>query len=87
MGNLINAEEEIRKNSRSEQYPGYVPGSYTLCYIEGGKTTAVARGVCAFELAEDGVYYSNGSYVLKIDKEGKSEKICRADGVSHILAD
>ena len=84
MGNLIDAERELKRNSEhGEEYPGYVPREYELCRMNNGKTDVMARGICAYALRGGDVYCSNGSYVLKLG-DGKPEKICKADNVTAI---
>ena len=86
MGNLINAEEEMKKNrEKGDAFPGYVPGSYELCRRKNGETEKIAGGVGAFALAPDGVYLSNGAYLLKMKEKGKVEKVCRLEGITAIV--
>ena len=86
LGNLIDAEREIKKNGeRGDSFPGYVPADYELCRTQDGHTVTVAKGVCAYALYKGEVYYSNGSYVLKMSAGSKPEKVCRAENVTGIF--
>ncbi len=85
-GNLVDAEQELKKNrERGEEFPGYVPHSYELCRRAGDRIEVLKKGVLAYELCRDGIVVSNGSYLLLLRRDGKEEKLCRADGVSRIL--
>ncbi len=84
LGNLIDAERELKRNGEcGEAYPGYVPWEYELCRMREGKTDVMAKGVCAYALHGSDIYFSNGSFVLRLG-EGKPEKICKADNVMAI---
>lgn len=85
-GNLINVEKEMKKNRKAgEEDPGYVPQSYRLIRREAdGKETVLAGGVCSFALGEDCVYYSNGTSVRRLRKDGKTEKAAALGDVSVI---
>ena len=87
-GNLINAEKELKANkSRGEKNPGIIPHSWELRRLDpDGKDHSVRGGVAAFFADEsDGtVLVSNGSAILRIDSDGKEEKICSAANVTAI---
>lgn len=87
-GNIINAEEELKKNSKhGEENPGIIPRSYELCKLEDDNSiTVVKKGVNAFLLENDGsIIVSNGSVILRICADGTSKKICKAEKVIQII--
>ena len=87
-GNLINAEQELRENSRKgEKYPGIIPRSWELCKIDPfGNNAVIKRGVLAYKVNDDSgdIIYSNGSSIILIDKKGNEEKLLSADKVTLI---
>ena len=87
-GNLINAERELKKNAkRGEKHPGIIPRSWELRRLSAnGEDTLVRAGVTAFRVddATGDILFSNGSAIIKRDKDGKEEKILSADGVTFI---
>ena len=87
-GNLINAERELKENAkRGEKHPGIIPRSWELRRLApNGEDTLVRAGVAAFKLDETtgDIYFSNGSSILKRNKDGKEEKILSADKVTFI---
>lgn len=88
-GNLINAERELKKNAkRGEKHPGIIPRSWELRRLSAnGEDTLVRAGVTAFRVddATGDILFSNGSAIIKRDKDGKEEKILSADGVTFIV--
>ena len=80
-GNLINAEEEYKRNLRhKDAYAGFAPHSWELVKRDkDGNETTVAKSVIDYCLGENGdVYYVNGKHVLKVSSDGKREKIADA---------
>lgn len=71
-GNLVQA----RRPSEGDEPPDLVPGSWRLIRRHDGAEKVIARGVLAYDLAQDGtVVYSNGSAVYAISPDGKKEKL------------
>lgn len=85
-GNMINAEKELKNNQRQgDKYPGIVPRSYELCRIApNGETTTLKKGVLAFTVAKDGIYYSNGSAILRLEPNGEETLITKADRATQL---
>lgn len=87
-GNLINAERELKANAkRGDKNPGIIPRSWELRRLApNGEDTLVRAGVTAFRVdeASGDIIFSNGSAILKLDKDGKEEKIIKADSVTFI---
>ena len=87
-GNLINAEKELRDNQRrGEANPGIIPRSWELRRLDkDGNDTLIKCGVAAFRVNEErgDILVSNGSLILRIDKDGKEEKLLSAEGVVFI---
>ncbi len=88
-GNLINAEMELKKNAkRGDKNPGIIPRSWELrCLAPNGEDRLVRTGVTAFRVDEvtGDILFSNGSAILKLDKNGNEEKIAKADKVTFII--
>ncbi len=87
-GNLINAEKELRDNQRrGDKNPGIIPRSWELRLLDiNGNDTLIKSGVAAFKVnTQTGdILVSNGSSILRIDKDGKEEKLLSAEGVVFI---
>ena len=72
-------------SSWNRTYQGIIPQSYQLCRLsEDGSISVIARGVIAYALSGDDLYYSNGKAIIKLSSDGKSEKVCSADKVTFI---
>ena len=87
-GNLINAERELRENSkRGEKNPGIIPRSWELRrLLPNGEDVLVKPGVSAFAVKENGdIIYSNGSHIILLAPDGREERLLSARGVSFIL--
>lgn len=88
-GNLINAEKELKKNAKGgERHPGIVPKSWELRRLSAnGEDTLVRSGVAGFRVDESNgdILFSNGSAILRRDKDGKEEKILNAEKVTFII--
>lgn len=80
--NLINAEEEYKKNLRhKDNFAGVAPWSWQLVKrSKNGETTNIASGVIDYSLLSDGsVAYTNGKHIIVIDADGKKTKIADTD--------
>jgi len=71
-GNVIRAQQ-----TGEEEAPDLVPGSWQLARRRtGGKEEILARGVLAYDLADDGtIAYSNGSAIFVLSPAGKKERV------------
>ena len=87
-GNLINAEKELKANKRKgDKIPGIIPHSWELRRLDtNGNDTLVRAGVAAFFVNENekNILVSNGSGVLRINSDGKEEKICSVGKITYI---
>jgi hypothetical protein len=85
-GNLISAEKELLENQKEgDSYPGIVPRSFELrIRYPSGEDRLIKKGVICYRPDGDSLLVSNGSYILRINKEGKEEKICQADRVTYL---
>lgn len=87
-GNLINAEKELRENrKRADKNPGIIPHSWELRRLDrNGNDTLIRAGVAAYRVFEDSgdIVFSNGSAIIRIDKNGKEEKLLSAENVTYI---
>ena len=80
--NLINAEEEYRKNLRhKDNFAGVAPWSWQLVKrTKSGEVTVLKNGIIDYCVLSDGrIACTNGKHVLIVDENGKSEKIADAD--------
>ena len=80
--NLINADEEYKKNLRhKDNLAGVAPWSWQLVKrFAGGETTTLANGVIDYCLLSDGsVAYTNGKHIVIISSDGKKTKIADTD--------
>lgn len=87
-GNLINAAQELKENQRrGDKNPGIIPANWELrCLDINGQDTLVRRGVVAYRVDEEtgDILISNGSAILRMDKNGNEEKLLAADSVTYI---
>ena len=87
-GNLINAERELKANAkRGEKHPGIIPRSWELRRrMPNGEDVLVRTGVLAYKVDEESgdILFSNGSSIIKLDKDGKEEKLLSAEKVTFI---
>lgn len=86
-GNLINAERELKENARrGDKNPGIIPRSWELRRLDkDGNDTLIRSGVAAYKLCTDGsILVSNGSHILRVDENGREEKLLAADKVTFI---
>lgn len=86
-GNLINAERELKENARrGDKNPGIIPRSWELRRLDkDGNDTLIRSGVVAYKLCTDGsILISNGSHILRVDENGREEKLLAADKVTFI---
>ena len=83
-GNMINAEKELKRNKKQGyQNPGIIPRSFELCRISpNGDVTVLKKGVIAYTVTNDGIYYSNGSAILHLDHHGNETVITKASRVT-----
>ena len=88
-GNMINVEKNLRENQASgEKYPGLAPKSWELIRRgKDGREHIIKKGVIDYCLAEDGIYYSNGSNVLRTHPESSSteELVCEVKIAQSLL--
>ena len=84
-GNLAQAH---LAQSQEEEGPGLVPSSWELVRCApGGQTETIAKGVLAFDLAkDDSVLHSNGAEITRLDANGHSERLLRAELIEQVLA-
>lgn len=79
--NLINAEEEYKKNLRhKDNFAGIAPWDWQLVKrTPCGDEISIKNGVIDYCLLRDGgVIYTNGKHVIKVLAGGKTEKIADA---------
>jgi hypothetical protein len=89
-GNLIDADKEARKSrARGDEAPALVPQSWQLVKIVPPSVVpqVVARGVLAFDLADDGsVLWSNRSAIFRIALDGASQTLHKDEQIEQVVA-
>jgi hypothetical protein len=86
-GNLVNAQDAIRRARTKEDAPALVPDSWELLRQAGGATQVIARGVLSFDLASEGsVLYSHGSAVFRLDSNGQCQCLHKDKMIEHLVA-
>ena len=77
-GNLVNCEEEMKKNARGDKNDyGFIPHDWKIVEVESG--TVIAAGAADFDVLPDGTFiYTNGRRIFAV-KDGKREKLCNAE--------
>jgi hypothetical protein len=81
-GNLINAEENLRKNKASgEKYPGFIPKSWVLVRRSpDGQEQVIKKGVIDYCVTDDAIYFSNGKCIIRLQSESSDEEmVCEAE--------
>lgn len=81
-GNLINVEKTLRENQkRGDAYPGIAPANWQLMRLKSsGQAEVVKKGVLDYDITPSGdVVYSNGKYIVRIGKDGREEKLGKAE--------
>jgi len=76
-GNMINAEQALKKNRKSgEKFPGIIPSAWELvCLDKSGRLKTVKKGVMDYALCDNGdILYSNGHAIIR-SGAGKSEEL------------
>jgi hypothetical protein len=88
-GNLINAERALKENSaKGDAFPGIAPRDWELTRREqDGSLTCLKKGVIDFDVTENGeIVFSNGKFLLKMDREGKEQVIEKTDLINRVRA-
>ena len=86
-GNMINAEQSLKENrSKGDAFPGIAPRSWELTRREkDGRLACIKKGVIDFDLTENGeIVYSNGKFLIRINKEGKEQVIEKLDLINRV---
>lgn len=82
--NLLNVDEQLKKNKKQENY-GFIPQSWKLIKIDkDGNETELTGGVADFCFTDDGngkraVIFTNGKHIFTLTDEGKRKKLADAD--------
>jgi len=86
-GNLIGAAEDARRGGGGDDdAPGLVPQSWQLVRQPAdGALQVVARGVCSFDLAPDGVVYSTGNAVYYQPRDGARLRLCSDSRIEQVV--
>lgn len=88
-GNLINAVKTLKENQAAgESFPGVAPRNWELVKKGvSGEIKVVKKGVIDFDINNKGeILYSNGKYILKIDKNSEEEVLGKVNLVSKVRA-
>ena len=84
---IVDIEKTLAENTKNgEQYPGIVPSTWKLEYVDGdGKHEVIARGVMDYQLdAARNLYYTNGRHLIRRDKEGNTESLVSGKMITQI---
>jgi hypothetical protein len=86
MGNVVDAARAAQGGDAGDDVPAQVPASWQLVRQSGrGAEEIVARGVAAFDLAGDGVVYSNGGAVYHVDSKGARTRLCTGSRIEQVI--
>lgn len=71
-GNFIEAEKELKRNKRTKDKDyGFIPLSWKLIKVSGGKEETIKSGICDFDLCRSGgLYYTNGRHIFYLGTGG-----------------
>ena len=82
--NLIRAREKAKQQDDDPE--ALVPSSWHLVRQRGMKTEIVAKGVGAYDVADDGsVVYTNGGAIYHMNAGGERTKVCDGQYISHVI--
>ena len=84
-GNLTRAQ---LVQSQDEESQGRAPSSWELVRrAPGGQTEVIANRVLAFDASDHGdVLYSDGAAIMRLDSDGRSERLLQAESIDRLLA-
>lgn len=83
-GNLINAEKEMKKNSRKGGDYGFIPLSWQLVEVESGEV--IKSGIADYDVLSDGtIIATNGKRIFAV-KDGKTQKLCNTERCLKVCA-
>jgi hypothetical protein len=88
-GNLVDAEQAAREGAdKGDDPPDLVPPSWQLVRRSpAGEEAVLARGVVAFDLADDGaLVYTNGAAIWALGADGTKERLCVDRQVEQVVA-
>jgi hypothetical protein len=82
-GKIVDAEKAMREGTKEEGISSLVPSSWQLIKRDAaGNENALAKAVVAFDIDADGnVVYSNGNAIYRLNQNGRSELIIKANVV------
>jgi len=86
-GNMINAEQALKENrAKGDAFPGIAPRSWELTRREkDGRLICIKKGVIDFDLTENGgIVYSNGKYLIRMDRQCKEQVIEKVDLINRV---
>lgn len=83
--NLIRAREKSKVKDADPE--SLVPNDWCLVRQRGMQTDVLAKGVGAYDVAEDGsIVYTNGGAIYRVDADGQRTKVCDGQYISHVIA-
>lgn len=79
-GKLLDAEKELKRNKRKKDKEyGFIPMSWKLVRVSGGKEEILRSGVCDFALCKDGGFYCTNGRRIFYCKDGATKKIAETE--------
>jgi len=84
---LPREDQALKENSaKGDAYPGIAPRTWERTRLEkDGSLTCVRKGVIDFDLTGNGeVVFSNGKFLIRINREGKEQVIEKVDLVNRV---
>lgn len=87
-GKMIDAEELMKKQERSDEPPALVPNDWQLVLRKAdGTETVVAPAVLSYDVDKEGnVIYTNGSAIFRVEQNGSNKKLlCKANVVESLV--
>jgi hypothetical protein len=83
-GRYIDAQKAAANNTKTDA-PGLVPSSWRLLKRDpSGKDTTIAQGVLSFDLAENGILYTDGRRVKFLDNSGQTQTLAKGELIEHV---
>ncbi|MGN0805179.1 MAG: hypothetical protein ACI4MS_07325 [Candidatus Coproplasma sp.] len=82
-GSLIDIEKQKKKNaSKKDSDFGIIPDSWQVVEVSSGEV--IVKGVCDFDIAEDGTFIAtNGRRIFAVN-DGKRTKLCNTEMCLHL---
>lgn len=84
LGELVELSAKGSGKKSDSEDQSWVPDWELVRRPAGGEPSVIAKGVMAFDVADDGVVYSNGNAVFHLDGNGKKTRLVKVRGARQV---